>query len=146
MLFSTPNWFRTKYYVIYPHYVIDFFGHYFWTLLPKISQWTKFWPKSQMKGVSLSTSTANCYYTTWCFNQIVDRFLWSHLGFIHVEIPTFTPINMGHIIWAKFRRCKKQIELIVKWRILWARFSLIGGYVNKLDYDRKKAKNKKIKP
>ena len=53
MLFLKQNWFRTKYYVIYPHYVIDFFGHYFWTLRPKISQWTKFWSKSQINGVSL---------------------------------------------------------------------------------------------
>ena len=30
-----------------------FFGHHFWTLPPKISQWTKFWLKSQIKGVSL---------------------------------------------------------------------------------------------
>ena len=26
MLFLKQNWFRTKYYVIYPHYVIEFLG------------------------------------------------------------------------------------------------------------------------
>ena len=56
MLFSTKISIWTMNYVTYPNYLMDFFGHHFWILRPKISHWIKFPPNSRIKGVSLKSS------------------------------------------------------------------------------------------
>ena len=53
MLVSTKISIWTINYVTYPNYVMDFFGHHFGILRPKISHWAKFRSNSRIKGVSL---------------------------------------------------------------------------------------------